>query len=113
MNEHHEASQFLIEQGALSIRGIQDLAAIKIQSWLKGVRVRKTFMGCKKLLMKHEQLRRCAAKFVIFVIDHELREIEFELKFKFIACTYWFYKCACSADFYVTRKYENLISIFK
>ena len=31
MGEHHEVAQYMIEQGALSITGIQDIAALKIQ----------------------------------------------------------------------------------
>ena len=31
MGEHHDVAQFMIEQGALSITGIQDIAACKIQ----------------------------------------------------------------------------------
>ncbi|XP_023931035.1 inversin-like isoform X1 [Lingula anatina] len=62
MGEHREVSQFMIEQGALSINGIQELAACKIQSNFRGYRVRKTFLERKKLLMKHEQLRKDAAK---------------------------------------------------
>ena len=31
MGEHHEVAQFMIEQGGLSITGIQDIAACKVQ----------------------------------------------------------------------------------
>lgn len=31
MGEHHDVAQYMIEQGALSITGIQDIAALKIQ----------------------------------------------------------------------------------
>jgi len=62
MGEHFEVCQFLIEHGAVSITGIQDVAAVKIQAWFRGVRVRRMFVERKKLLMKHEQLRRDAAK---------------------------------------------------
>ena len=62
MGEYFEVCQFLIEHGAVSITGIQDVAAVKIQAWFRGVRVRRTFLGRKKLLMKHEQLRKVAAK---------------------------------------------------
>ncbi len=31
MGEHYDVAQYMIEQGALSITGIQDIAAIKIQ----------------------------------------------------------------------------------
>ncbi len=31
MGEHHDVAQYMIEQGALSITGIQDIAAQKIQ----------------------------------------------------------------------------------
>ncbi|XP_052235059.1 inversin-like isoform X4 [Dreissena polymorpha] len=62
MGEHHEVAQFLLEQGALSITGIQDIAALKIQSAFRGYRVRKTFKENKRLLMKHEQLKKEAAR---------------------------------------------------
>ena len=35
MGEHHDVAQYMIEQGALSITGIQDIAATKIQVWIK------------------------------------------------------------------------------
>jgi len=62
MGEYFEVCQFMIEHGAVSITGIQDVAAVKIQAWFRGVRVRRTFVERKKLLMKHEQLRKDAAK---------------------------------------------------
>lgn len=62
MGEHHEVAQFMLEQGALSITGIQDIAALKIQSAFRGYRVRKTFKENKRLLMKHEQLKKEAAR---------------------------------------------------
>ncbi|XP_072033819.1 uncharacterized protein [Amphiura filiformis] len=62
LNDHHEVSQYMIEQGALSITSIRDIAAIRIQTYFRGYRVRKTFLDRKMLLMKHEQLRKDAAK---------------------------------------------------
>ncbi|KAK2142467.1 hypothetical protein LSH36_951g03000 [Paralvinella palmiformis] len=62
MGEHYDVAQYMIEQGALSITGIQDIAALKIQAVFRGYRVRKTFVERKRLLMKHEQLRKDAAK---------------------------------------------------
>ncbi|XP_046555449.1 LOW QUALITY PROTEIN: inversin-like [Haliotis rubra] len=62
MGEHHDVAQYMIEQGALSITGIQDIAAQKIQSAFRGYRVRKTFIERKRLLMKHEKLKREAAR---------------------------------------------------
>jgi len=62
MGEYYEVCQFMIEHGAVSITGIQDVAAVKLQAWFRGVRVRRTFLERKKLLMKHEQLRKDAAK---------------------------------------------------
>ncbi|KAK7501506.1 hypothetical protein BaRGS_00007310 [Batillaria attramentaria] len=62
MGEHHDVAQYMIEQGALSITGIQDIAATKIQSAFRGYRVRKTFIERKKLLMKHEMLKKEAAR---------------------------------------------------
>ncbi|GFR70393.1 inversin [Elysia marginata] len=62
MGEHHEVAQYMIEQGALSITGIQDIAAQKIQCAFRGYRVRKAFIERKKLLMKHEKLKKEAAR---------------------------------------------------
>ncbi|XP_070570393.1 inversin-like [Ptychodera flava] len=62
LNDHHDVAQYMIEQGALSITGIRDIAASKIQAHYRGYKVRKTFLERKKLLMKHEQLRKDAAK---------------------------------------------------
>nr|XP_054749543.1 inversin-like [Lytechinus pictus] len=61
LNDHHEVSQYMVEQGALSITGIRDMAATRIQCRFRGFCVRKTFVERKKLLMKHEQLRKDAA----------------------------------------------------
>ncbi|XP_041104124.1 inversin isoform X2 [Polyodon spathula] len=62
LGEHHEVIQFMLEHGALSIAAIQDIAASKIQAVYKGYKVRKAFQERKNLLMKHEQLRKDAAK---------------------------------------------------
>jgi len=75
MGEYFEVCQFMIEHGAVSITGIQDVAAIKIQAWFRGVRVRRTFVERKKLLMKHEQLRRDAAKKKVVDDSNLFREI--------------------------------------
>ncbi|RXN00783.1 Inversin [Acipenser ruthenus] len=62
LGEHHEVIHFMLEHGALSIAAIQDIAASKIQAVYKGYKVRKAFQERKNLLMKHEQLRKDAAK---------------------------------------------------
>ncbi|XP_033107869.1 inversin-like isoform X2 [Anneissia japonica] len=62
LNDFHDVAQYMIEQDALSITGIRDIASVKIQSYFRGYCVRKTFLKQKSLLMKHEQLRRDAAK---------------------------------------------------
>ncbi|XP_052003163.1 inversin-like isoform X1 [Xyrauchen texanus] len=62
LGEHQELTQFLLEHGALSIAAIQDIAASSIQALYKGYKVRRAFRERKKLLMRHEQLRKDAAK---------------------------------------------------
>ncbi|XP_061530836.1 inversin isoform X1 [Phycodurus eques] len=59
---HSEVTQFMLEHGALSIAAIQDIAAASIQAIYKGYTVRKAFRERKQLLMRHEQLRKDAAK---------------------------------------------------
>jgi len=59
---HSEVTQFMLEHGALSIAAIQDIAAASIQSVYKGYTVRKAFRERKQLLVRHEQLRKDAAK---------------------------------------------------
>lgn len=62
LENHEKVAQFLIEQGALSIRGIQDLAAVKIQAVFRGYRLRKTFSERRKLMIEHEKLMKEACK---------------------------------------------------
>ncbi|XP_034030776.1 inversin isoform X1 [Thalassophryne amazonica] len=62
LGEHSEVTQFMLEHGALSIAAIQDIAAASIQAVYKGYTVRKAFRERKQLLMRHEQLRKDAAK---------------------------------------------------
>ncbi|XP_054637873.1 inversin isoform X2 [Dunckerocampus dactyliophorus] len=59
---HSEVTQFMLEHSALSIAAIQDIAASSIQAVYKGYTVRKAFRERKQLLMRHEQLRKDAAK---------------------------------------------------
>ncbi|KAJ0000380.1 hypothetical protein NQD34_012222 [Periophthalmus magnuspinnatus] len=59
---HSEVTQFMLEHGALSIAAIQDIATATIQAVYKGYTVRKAFRERKQLLMRHEQLRKDAAK---------------------------------------------------
>ncbi|CAD5121617.1 DgyrCDS10113 [Dimorphilus gyrociliatus] len=62
LENHEKVAQFLIEQGALSIRGIQDLAAVKIQAVFRGYRLRKTFSERRKLMIEHEKLMKEACR---------------------------------------------------
>ncbi|XP_053343434.1 inversin isoform X2 [Clarias gariepinus] len=62
LGEHQEVTQFLLEHSALSIAAIQDIAASSIQALYKGYKVRRAFKERKNLLMRHEQLRKDAAK---------------------------------------------------
>uniref|UniRef100_A0A674EET4 Inversin n=1 Tax=Salmo trutta TaxID=8032 RepID=A0A674EET4_SALTR len=62
LGEHSEVTQYMLEHGALSIAAIQDIAAASIQALYKGYTVRKAFTERKQLLMRHEQLRKDAAK---------------------------------------------------
>ncbi|XP_061810944.1 inversin isoform X1 [Nerophis lumbriciformis] len=73
---HSEVTQFMLEHGALSIAAIQDIAAASIQAIYKGYTVRKAFKERKQLLMRHEQLRKDAAK----KREEELRRKEAELQ---------------------------------
>ncbi|XP_061918873.1 inversin isoform X2 [Entelurus aequoreus] len=73
---HSEVTQFMLEHGALSIAAIQDIAAASIQAVYKGYTVRKAFRERKQLLMRHEQLRKDAAK----KREEELRRREAELQ---------------------------------
>ncbi|KAJ3597825.1 hypothetical protein NHX12_001342 [Muraenolepis orangiensis] len=60
--EESEVTQFMLEHGALSIAAIQDIAAASIQAVYKGYTVRKAFRQRKQLFMRHEVLRKDAAK---------------------------------------------------
>ncbi|KAM3873334.1 inversin [Diretmus argenteus] len=62
VGEHSEVTQFMLEHGALSIAAIQVIAAASIQAVYKGYTVRKAFKERKQLLMRHEQLRKDAAR---------------------------------------------------
>ena len=48
----------MIEQGALTINGIQDIAATTIQKFWRGYQMRKGFKDRKNLLVKHEQKKK-------------------------------------------------------
>uniref|UniRef100_A0A8C8DLN3 Inversin n=1 Tax=Oryzias sinensis TaxID=183150 RepID=A0A8C8DLN3_9TELE len=61
-----EVTQFMLENGALSIAAIQDIAAASIQAVYKGYMVRKAFRERKQLLMRHEQLRKDAVICLVF-----------------------------------------------
>ena len=45
----------MIEQGAFTINGIQDIAVTTIQKCWRGYQVRKGFKGWKDLLMEHNE----------------------------------------------------------
>ncbi|CAD5119632.1 DgyrCDS8225 [Dimorphilus gyrociliatus] len=55
LENHQKVAQFLIEQGALSIRGIQESAATKIQSVIRGLAVRRELEEKRNLLRKKHQ----------------------------------------------------------
>lgn len=42
---HEEVAQLLIENGAMSISGIQEVAAVVIQKWVRGFLVRRKYAG--------------------------------------------------------------------
>lgn len=52
---HQDVAQLLIENGALSISGIQDLAAIIIQKSVRGFLVRRKYAGLLSGLKKKEE----------------------------------------------------------
>ncbi|XP_075245472.1 uncharacterized protein LOC142339358 isoform X2 [Convolutriloba macropyga] len=59
LNSHHEVAQYMIENaGALSINGIRDIAAAKIQAAFKGARERRSFVERRTLLLKHDKIRK-------------------------------------------------------
>ena len=62
MGEHHGIVQYLIEHGALSITGIQDLAASRIQAAVRGYLYRKTCMQREILFIEHERRLKNPAK---------------------------------------------------
>lgn len=65
--------QFMIEQGGLTFRAIQDVAATTIQSCWRGYRVRKPFQKRKTLYMRHEQLKRDMKRRSSAVKEEELK----------------------------------------
>uniref|UniRef100_A0A671MFU1 Inversin-like n=1 Tax=Sinocyclocheilus anshuiensis TaxID=1608454 RepID=A0A671MFU1_9TELE len=73
---HQELTQFLLEHGALSIAAIQDIAASSIQALYKGYKVRRAFRERKKLLMRHEQLRKDAANSFVSPSERRTRDAE-------------------------------------
>lgn len=48
----------MVEQGAFTIEGIRDVAAMIIQNRWKGYQMRKSFQNRKILLMRHEELKK-------------------------------------------------------
>lgn len=50
--------QYMIEQGALTINGIEDIASTTIQKCWRGHRVRKGFLVRKDLFVKHERVKK-------------------------------------------------------
>ncbi|KAL9957900.1 hypothetical protein ACROYT_G034855 [Oculina patagonica] len=56
IGDHQDVAQYMIEQGALTINGIQDIAATTIQKCWRGYAVRKAFENRKNQLMRHERL---------------------------------------------------------
>uniref|UniRef100_A0A8C8DLY6 Inversin n=1 Tax=Oryzias sinensis TaxID=183150 RepID=A0A8C8DLY6_9TELE len=78
---HSEVTQFMLENGALSIAAIQDIAAASIQAVYKGYMVRKAFRERKQLLMRHEQLRKDAANFHVSIITFHCAKYCFKYVF--------------------------------
>lgn len=62
VGEHHDVALYMVERGALSIAAIQDIAASKLQATWRGYRVRRAFLDRKELMMRHEQLKKDAAR---------------------------------------------------
>ena len=54
----------MIEHGALSITGIQDLAASRIQATVRGYLYRKTYLQRELLFMEHERRLKNPIKYV-------------------------------------------------
>lgn len=57
IGDHQDVAQYMIEQGALTINGIQDIAATTVQKCWRGYTVRKAFQDKKNLFLRHEQLK--------------------------------------------------------
>ncbi|XP_020627637.1 inversin-like [Orbicella faveolata] len=55
IGDHQDVAQYMIEQGALTINGIQDIAATTIQKCWRGYNVRKEFEDRKPLLVRHNR----------------------------------------------------------
>lgn len=58
---HQDVAQLLIENGALSISGIQDLAAIVIQKRVRGFLVRRKYAGVLSGLKKTDKEEKAVA----------------------------------------------------
>uniref|UniRef100_UPI00358F26ED uncharacterized protein isoform X2 n=1 Tax=Myxine glutinosa TaxID=7769 RepID=UPI00358F26ED len=54
--------QYMLEQGAMSIATIQDIAAAKIQAVFRGYCERRNFRERRRLLVRHEILRKDVAR---------------------------------------------------
>lgn len=57
LENHEKVAAFLIEQGALSIRGIQEMAAVRIQSFIRGELVRRELKDKRDLMRKIKKKR--------------------------------------------------------
>ncbi len=52
LNDHAEIADYLTSAGAQTLIRRQHLAATRIQAWLRGIRIKKTYNRHRTLLLK-------------------------------------------------------------
>ena len=65
MGEHYDVAQYMIEQGALSIIGVQDIAAQKIQVWFSYCQLFSFFLPERKKKWRKKNYPALRVKIII------------------------------------------------